>query len=54
MESENSLDDEVRDNVKPDDIKKKILYSDKSESSVEEGMADTPSNYNIPNGRFDE
>lgn len=34
--------------------KPKVFYSDKSESSVEEMMADTPSNYNIPNGRFDD
>jgi hypothetical protein len=33
--------------------KKNILYSDKSESSVDEMMEDTPSNYNIPNGRMD-
>jgi hypothetical protein len=33
--------------------KKTIIYSDKSESSVDEMMADTPSNYNIPNGRLD-
>lgn len=33
--------------------KKAIIYSDKSESSVDEMMADTPSNYNIPNGRLD-
>ena len=32
---------------------KKILYSDKSESSFDEMMEDTPSNYNIPNGRLD-
>jgi len=32
---------------------KKILYSDKSESSIDEMMEDTPSNYNIPNGRLD-
>ena len=32
---------------------KKILYSDKSESSIDENMEDTPSNYNIPNGRLD-
>jgi hypothetical protein len=32
---------------------KQIIYSDKSESSVEEMMGDTPSNYNIPNGRLD-
>jgi len=30
-----------------------VIYSDKSESSVEEMMGDTPSNYNIPNGRLD-
>jgi len=30
-----------------------VLYSDKSESSVDEMMEDTPSNYNIPNGRLD-
>jgi hypothetical protein len=36
------------------DKKPKVFYSDKSESSVESMMADTPSNYNIPNGRFDE
>jgi len=29
------------------------LYSDKSETSVEELMDDTPSNYNIQNGRFE-
>lgn len=34
--------------------KKQIIYSDKSESSIdEEIMGDTPSNYNILNGRFD-
>jgi hypothetical protein len=33
--------------------KKKVLYSDKSESSIDENMHDTPSNYNIPNGRLD-
>lgn len=31
-----------------------ILFSDKSESSVEEMMEDTPSNYNVMNGRLDE
>ena len=31
----------------------KIYYSDKSESSVEDLMDETPSNYNIPNGRLD-
>ena len=32
---------------------KTILYSDKSETSVEALMDDTPSNYNIQNGRFE-
>jgi hypothetical protein len=31
-----------------------VLFSDKSESSVEEMMEDTPSNYNAINGRLDE
>jgi hypothetical protein len=31
----------------------KIYYSDKSESSIEDLMDETPSNYNIPNGRLD-
>lgn len=34
--------------------KPRVFYSNKSESSVESMMADTPSNYNIPNGRFDD
>lgn len=29
------------------------MYSDKSETSVEDLMDDTPSNYNIQNGRFE-
>jgi hypothetical protein len=41
--------------INPDVKKKtKVFYSDKSESSVESMMADTPSNYNILNGRFDD
>jgi hypothetical protein len=32
---------------------KQVLYSDKSESSVDEMMEDTPSNYNIANGRLE-
>jgi hypothetical protein len=32
--------------------KTEILYSDRSESSVDAMMDDTPSNYNIANGRF--
>lgn len=32
---------------------KTILYSDKSETSVEDLMDDTPSNYNLANGRFE-
>ena len=31
----------------------KIYYSNKSESSIEEMMGETPSNYNIPNGRLE-
>jgi hypothetical protein len=31
----------------------KIYYSDKSESTVEDLMDETPSNYNVPNGRLD-
>jgi hypothetical protein len=34
-------------------IKKPIIYSDKSESSIDEMMGDTPSNYNLANGRMD-
>ena len=29
------------------------MYSDKSESSIDELMGDTPSNYNLANGRLD-
>lgn len=51
------LDIEAEDLDKDRDFakkkKKKVLYSDKSESSVDEMMEDTPSNYNIPNGRLD-
>ena len=32
---------------------KTVLYSDKSETSVEDFMDDTPSNYNIPTGKVD-
>jgi hypothetical protein len=32
---------------------KQILYSDRSESSIDIMMEDTPSNYNIPNGRLE-
>lgn len=32
---------------------KQVLYSDKSESSVDEMMQDTPSNYNVANGRLE-
>lgn len=38
---------------KKDKKKRVVIYSDKSESSIEELMEDTPSNYNIPNGRLD-
>lgn len=48
-------DEEERDQVDENAIqrKEKVLYSDKSESSIDEMMEDTPSNYNIPNGRLD-
>ena len=45
--------DKDKDFVKNKKINKKVLYSDKSESSIDEMMEDTPSNYNIPNGRLD-
>lgn len=32
---------------------KQVIWSDKSESSVDEMMQDTPSNYNLANGRLD-
>jgi len=32
---------------------RQIIYSDKSESSIDEMMGDTPSNYNVANGRLD-
>jgi hypothetical protein len=46
----------LKDHVNKDDIKPKtkIIFSDKSESSVEDLMEDTPSNYNVLNGRLDE
>lgn len=62
-DKKNPLNDEDadRDSLKggdsPKGKKKKnkrvVIYSDKSESSIEELMEDTPSNYNIPNGRLD-
>ena len=39
--------------VTPGRTTKRILYSDKSETSVEAMMDDTPSNYNLQNGRFE-
>ena len=45
--------DEEKDFVEDKIMKKNILYSEKSESSIDEMMEDTPSNYNIPNGRLD-
>jgi len=30
-----------------------LVFLDKSESSVDEMMDDTPSNYNVPNGRLE-
>jgi len=44
----------MKDEVDADAIKRNnVLYSDKSESSIDDMMEDTPSNYNIPNGRLD-
>ena len=40
--------------VNPKNKNPRVFYSDKSESSVESMMGDTPSNYNILNGRFEE
>ncbi len=56
QESAEIDDDEINDQVNKDDIKPKtkIIFSDKSESSVEDLMEDTPSNYNVLNGRLDE
>lgn len=56
QESGEVEDEEVKDYVNKDDIKPKtkIIFSDKSESSVEDLMEDTPSNYNVLNGRLDE
>ncbi|CDW71848.1 UNKNOWN [Stylonychia lemnae] len=55
QETDDDLDeiemkDEVADDVK---LRNNVLYSDKSESSIDDMMEDTPSNYNIPNGRLD-
>lgn len=51
MDSEESAEEEKR----PQDRRriKQVLYSDKSESSVDDMMEDTPSNYNIANGRLE-
>lgn len=39
--------------AKPGKKKTTVLYSDRSDSSYEENMGDTPSNYNMANGRLD-
>lgn len=52
-ESDDGADKAATQLVKADP-KPRVYYSDKSESSVESMMADTPSNYNIPNGRYDD
>jgi hypothetical protein len=41
------------DTISPRVRRKQIIYSDKSDSSIEEMMGDTPSNYNMQNGRLD-
>ena len=48
--ADHAVEEKVSPNRRP---KKTIIYSDKSESSIDEMMGDTPSNYNIPNGRLD-
>jgi hypothetical protein len=52
--SVDSVEDEDEDN-RPSARRriKQVLYSDKSESSVDDMMEDTPSNYNIANGRLE-
>ena len=47
-----SQDDDNRPSGRQRRIKQ-VLYSDKSESSVDEMMQDTPSNYNVANGRLE-
>lgn len=51
------MDEQIAPNIVNQSSKKenqtKIYYSDKSESSVEDLMDETPSNYNIPNGRLE-
>lgn len=51
-ESDESADEEDRRPSARRRIKQ-VLYSDKSESSVDDMMEDTPSNYNIANGRLE-
>jgi hypothetical protein len=45
--------EEAEENQKTIRRIKQVLYSDKSESSVDDMMEDTPSNYNIANGRLE-
>lgn len=52
LEQEQEVEVEERESEKPRNVRK-ILYSDKSESSIDDMMEDTPSNYNIPNGRLE-
>ena len=47
------MDEEVEEQPSARRRVKQVLYSDKSESSVDDMMADTPSNYNIANGRLE-
>ena len=56
QESGEVEEEDIKDYVNNDDIKPKtkIIFSDKSESSVEDLMEDTPSNYNVLNDRLDE
>jgi len=50
--SEVREEEEAKEEVNKRRIKQ-VLYSDKSESSVDDMMEDTPSNYNIANGRLE-
>lgn len=49
----NEHEDQAQEIVPARKKKKEVLYSDKEESSIDENMHDTPSNYNVPNGRLD-
>jgi hypothetical protein len=52
-ESQSEEEEEKNNDNGPRRRIKQVLYSDKSESSVDDMMEDTPSNYNIANGRLE-